>query len=85
MQTMGDEIGSCSRPKFVVNHDNNGALDLTSVTDDKIGRNLFTIEEYRPICIRLDWKSYIMQITMNILVYNEVDNNTLALVCNKCS
>ena len=54
MQTMGDEIGSCSRPKFVVNHDNNGALDLTSVTDDKIGRNLFTIEEYRPICIRLD-------------------------------
>ena len=85
LQTTGNQTGTCSKPKFLVNDENNGRFDLESVTDGMIGGRPFTIKEYRPIRIRLDRNSSVMRITTNRLVYNEGINDTLELIGNECS
>ena len=85
LQTTGNETGRCSKPKFVVDEDNNSTFDLELVMNGRIGLQCFYIQEYRPICIRLHRSSSVMQITTNRFVYDEGENDTVLLIGNECT
>ena len=85
LQTTGNKTSKCSNPRFVADDNNNGTFDLELVTDGRIDLRCFYIQEYRPICIRLHRSSSIMQITMNRLVYDDGENDTLILIGNECT